>query len=43
MAKAITTAEYQNNVYTEYLPLLIGPVLGAYQSYDPTVNAQVPR
>jgi peroxidase len=41
MAKAITTAEYQNIVYTEFLPLLIGPVLGPYRGYDPTVNAQV--
>jgi peroxidase len=41
MARAITTAEYQNIVYTEYLPLLIGPVLGAYRGYDPTINAQV--
>jgi peroxidase len=41
MAKAITTAEYQNILYTEYLPLLIGPVLGAYRGYDPTINAQV--
>jgi peroxidase len=41
MAKAITTAEYQNIVYKEYLPLLIGPVLGPYGGYDPTVSAQV--
>jgi peroxidase len=41
MAKAITTAEYQNIVYTEYLPLLLGPVLGPYTGYNPTVNAQV--
>jgi peroxidase len=41
MAKAITTAEYQNIVYTEYLPALIGPVLGAYSGYNPRVNAQV--
>ena len=42
MAKAITTAEYQNIIYTEYLPLLvIGPVLGPYRGYDSTVNAQV--
>jgi peroxidase len=41
MAKAITTAEYQNIVYNEFLPLLIGPVLGPYSGYDPTVNAQV--
>ena len=41
MAKAITTAEYQNIIYKEYLPVLIGPVLGPYRGYDPTVNAQV--
>ena len=41
MAKAITTAEYQNIVYQEYLPLLVGPVVGSYKGYDPTVNAQV--
>ena len=41
MAKAITTAEYQNIVYQEYLPLLIGPILGPYAGYDPTVNAQL--
>ena len=41
MAKAITTAEYQNIIYTEYLPLLIGPVLGPYLGYDARVNAQV--
>jgi peroxidase len=41
MARAITTAEYQNIVYTEFLPTLIGPVLGPYRGYDPGVNAQV--
>jgi peroxidase len=41
MAKAITTAEYQNIVYKEFLPLLIGPVLRPYAGYDSTVNAQV--
>jgi peroxidase len=41
MAKAITTAEYQNIVYQEYLPLLIGPVLGAYRGYNPNIDAQV--
>jgi Animal haem peroxidase len=41
MAKAITTAEYQNIIYTEYLPLLIGPVLSQYKSYNPRINAQV--
>jgi len=41
MAKSIATAEYQNIVYNEYLPVLIGPVLGAYHGYNPAVNAQV--
>jgi peroxidase len=41
MARAITTAEYQNIIYTEYLPVLIGPVLGPYLGYDPRVDAQV--
>ncbi len=41
MAKAITTAEYQNIVYEEYLPALIGPVLGQYKGYDSHINAQV--
>jgi peroxidase len=41
MAKAITTAEYQNIVYTEYLPTLIGPVLGPYRGYSPNIDAQV--
>jgi hypothetical protein len=27
MAKVITTAEYQNDIYEEYLPVLIGPIL----------------
>jgi peroxidase len=41
MAKAVTTAEYQNIIYKEYLPLFIGPVLEPFRGYDPTVNAQV--
>jgi peroxidase len=41
MAKAITTAEYQNIIYREYLPTLLGPVLGPYRGYNPRVNAQV--
>jgi peroxidase len=41
MAKSITTAEYQNIIYTEYLPILIGPVLGLYRGYNPNINAQV--
>jgi peroxidase len=40
-ARAITTAEYQNIIYTEYLPVLVGPVLGPYLGYDPRLNAQV--
>jgi peroxidase len=40
MARSITTAEYQNIVFNEYLPVLIGPVLPDYKGYDPTVNAQ---
>ena len=40
MAKAINTAEYQNIVYKEFLPVLIGPVLGSYRGYNPNVNAQ---
>ena len=41
MARAITTAEYQHIIYTQYLPVLIGPVIGNYAGYDPTVNTQV--
>ena len=41
MARSITTAEYQNIIYTEYLPLLIGNVLGSYRGYNPNVDAQV--
>jgi len=41
MARAITTAEYENIVYSEYLPVLIGPVLGPYSGYDSSQNAQI--
>ena len=41
MAKAITTAEYQNIIYSEYLPALVGNAVGSYTGYDPTVNPQV--
>jgi peroxidase len=41
MARALTTAEYQNIVYSEYLPVLIGPVLGPYQGYDSSRDSQV--
>lgn len=40
MAKEITTAEYQNIIYSEFLPLLLGPML-PYHGYDPNANAQV--
>jgi peroxidase len=41
MARAITTAEYQNIVYSAYFPHLIGSVLGPYPGFDASVNAQV--
>ncbi len=41
LARAITTAEYQNIVYSAYLPHLIGSVLGPYPGFDSGVNAQV--
>lgn len=41
MARAINTAEYQNIIYKEYLPVLIGNVLGEYRGYNPHVQAQV--
>jgi hypothetical protein len=41
MARAITTAEYQNIIYKEYLPLLLGNIMGPYKGYNPNVRAQV--
>jgi peroxidase len=38
MARAITTAEYQNIIYEEFLPILIGRVLGPYSGYNPAVT-----
>lgn len=41
-ARAITTAEFQNIVYSEYLPALLGPnAIPAYTGFDPTVNTEV--
>ncbi|MBV9578048.1 MAG: peroxidase [Chloroflexi bacterium] len=41
MARAITTAEYENIIYTEYLPLLVGQFPSGYPGYNPHANAQV--
>ena len=41
-ARAITTAEYQNIIYSEYLPSLLGSAApGAYTGYDPNVNPSI--
>ena len=41
MAKAITTAEYQNIVYSEYLPQLIGGAIPNYAGYDANVDPRI--
>ncbi len=42
MARAITTAEYQNIVYNEYLPNILGPhALTAYRGYDARISTQI--
>ena len=42
MARAITTAEYQNIIYTEFLPSLLGPdAMTPYQGYNPNVSPQI--
>src|ERR1700677_43774 len=42
MARAITTAEYQNIIYSEFLPSLLGrDAPGAYTGYDPKVNPSI--
>ena len=42
MARAITTAEYQNIIYSAYLPSLLGSAApGAYTGYDPKANPSI--
>jgi peroxidase len=41
MARAVTIGEYQNIVYSAYLPHLIGPALRPYAGYSPNTNPQV--
>ncbi len=41
MARAITIAEYQNVIYQEYLPVLVGAAVGSYGGYKDQVNPQV--
>ena len=42
MARAITTAEYQNIIYSGYLPSLLGSAApDAYTGYDPNVNPSI--
>jgi len=40
-ARKINIAEYQNIVYTQYLPALLGPSAPAYTGYNPTVSASI--
>jgi peroxidase len=41
MARALNIAEYENITYTEFVPHLIGSVLGPYAGYNASANAQV--
>jgi hypothetical protein len=41
-ARKINIAEYQNIVFNEWIPAVLGPnALPAYKGYDPTVNASI--
>src|SRR5580692_8109619 len=41
MSRAVTTAEYQNIIYTEYLPALLGKnAVGPYTGFNPAVNTE---
>jgi hypothetical protein len=40
-ARKINIAEYQNIIYTQYLPDLLGPYAPKWTGYDPTVNATI--
>ena len=42
MARAVTTAEYQNIVYKEFLPSILGSgALSAYHGYNPTIDPTI--
>jgi len=41
MAKAITTGELQNIVYTEFLPAIIGNALPTYPGYNPGADPRI--
>ena len=40
-ARKLNIAEYQNIIYTQYLPALLGPSAPTYTGYNPTVNASI--
>ena len=40
-SRAVTTAEYPNIVYNEFMPMLVGRSLGNYRDHDLSLNAQV--